>query len=168
MAEKKNGRIINLGPARKRTVSISRDEWEEAMEDQKRATVIVGDIGIDIILAVIIEETFPQRAKDVQKLMNGINMIQKARLAYIMGFIDKMVLKDLEQIHEIRNKFAHSFDPSFADTKVLKFVRKLSTAKGKEVMEKNSYEFYTSAGYKCVEYLMGVFNEQVLKNAQKG
>lgn len=168
MAEKKNGRIIDLGPGRKSTVSISRDEWDEAMEDQKRATVIVSDIGIDILLAGIIERTFPQRTKDVQKLMNGINMVQKARLAYILGFINKMVLGDLEQIHEIRNKFAHSFEPSFADTKVLKFVRKLSTAKGQEVTEKNSYKFYKSAGIKCVDHITAIIDEQELKKAQKG
>lgn len=149
-------------------VSIDRKQWEEAMEDQKRATVIVGDIGIGILLAATIEETFPQRTKDVQKLMNGINMVQKARLAYILGLIDKMVLGDLEQIHEIRNKFGHSFESSFADTKVLKFVRKLSTAKGQEVTEKNSYTFYESAGYKCMEHIMAVFDEQKLKKAQKG
>lgn len=165
MASKNSGQFPNLKAGKKRTVSISRDEWEEAMEDQKRVTVIVSDIGIDILLAGIIERTFPQRTKDVQKLMNGINMVQKARLAYILGFINKMVMKDLEQIHEIRNKFAHSFEPSFADTKVLKFVRKLSTANGQEVTEKNSYKFYKSAGIKCVDHITAIIDEQELKEA---
>lgn len=168
MAPKNSGQIVNLGPAKKRTVSISRDDWEAAMEDQKRAAVILSDIGIDIILAAIIERTFPQRTKDVQTLTNGINMVQKARLAYILELIDKMVLKDLEQIHGIRNNFSHSFKASFTYTKVLKFVRNLSTAKGQEVTEKNSYEFYESAGIKCVDHIMAVFDEQELKKAQKG
>ena len=167
MAAKKSGRKINLETGKKSMLSISRDEWVKAMEDQKRATVIVGDIGFDIMLAGIIEGTFPQRTKDVQKLMKSINMIQKARLAYILRLIDKVVLEDLEQINEIRNKFGHSFEASFAYTKVLKFVRKLSTAKGQEVTEKNSYKFYESVAIKCVEHIMAVFDEQQKKKPRR-
>ena len=168
MAAKTYGQLLNLAAGRKRTVSIERKQWEKAIEDQKRSTVIVVDITFDILLAEIIERTFPRRTKDVQKLVNGINMIQKARLAYILGLIDKMVLGDLEQMHEIRNKFGHSFEASFTHTKVLKFVRELSTAKGQEVTEKNSYKFYKSAGIKCVDHITAIIDEQELKKAQKG
>lgn len=169
MAAKTYGQLLNLAAGRKRTVSIERKQWEKAIEDQKRSTVIVVDITFDILLAEIIERTFTRRTKDVQKLMNGINMIQKARLAYILGLIDKMVLGDLEQMHEIRNKFGHSFEASFTHTKVLKFVRELSTAKGQEVTEKNSHKFYKKALAKCVEHIMVVLaDEQKLKKAQKG
>ena len=132
MAEKKSGQIITFAAGKKSTVRIAIEEWEEAMEDQNRARAIMGDILIGIMLAKIIKGIFPRRTKDVQKLMNGINMVQKARLAYILGIIDKMVLEDLKKIQEIRNKFGHSFEASFADTKVLRYVRNLSTAKGKK------------------------------------
>jgi len=122
-----------------------------------------------MLLAGIIELTFSGRTKEVEKLMNSTNMVQKARLTYILGLIDKTVLNDLEQIHNIRNIFAHSFKASFADTKVLKFVRKLSTAKGQEVTAKNSFEFHLSARNKCMVHINAVLDkeEQELKKAQK-
>jgi hypothetical protein len=160
-------KMVDLGPTLTGKVSIDRKQWEESKEDNKRSDAILGDIGLDILLGSIIEGSFQQRTKEVERLINSINMIQKARLAYILGLIDKTVLNDLEQIHEIRNKFSHSFEASFAHTKVLKFVRKLSTAKGQEVTEKNSDKFYESAGAKCVDHIMAVFDKQELKKAQK-
>ena len=160
---KSSGQLTKLKRKKPSTVKVAVKEWKETLEDQKRSTTILVDISFDILLADIIEGNFPQRTKDVQKLMNGINMIQKARLLYILGFIDKMVLKDLEQIHEIRNKFGHSFEASFAFTKVLKFVRKLSTAKAHEVTPENSYKFYHNAGTKCQNYLIAIYEKQKLK-----
>lgn len=145
-------------------VSIDRKKWLAAIENQNRSTAILQPIGFDILLGFIIERAFPQRRKDVRNLMNGINLIQKARLAYILGLINKTVLKDLEQIHEIRNKFGHSFEASFAYTKVLKFVRKLSTANGHEVTEKNSYEFYSIALVNCFKHLVAVLQKQISRD----
>ena len=133
---------------------IRRTSLDELFEDKKRSTAILQPIGLDMALAAIIKKTFPQRNAEVQKLMNSINMIQKARLAYILRLIDKTVLDDLEQIHEIRNKFGHSLDASFAYSKVLNFVRRLSTATGQEVTEKNSYKFHQSAVAKCLAHLV--------------
>ena len=89
-------------------------------EDEKRSTAILQPIALDMTLAVIIANAFPKRTKDVPRLMNSINMAQKARLAYILGFIDKTVLADLVQIYEIRNRFGHSFDASF--TAAIRFI----------------------------------------------
>lgn len=169
MAAKDNKprKTLDLGPTIAPKVSMGRKQWEKAMKNQKRAHAILQPIGLDILLAAIIERNFQQRTKDVQRLVNGINMVQKARLAYILGLINNTVLNDLEQIHEIRNKFAHSFDASFSYTKVLDFVRKLSTAKGQEVTEKNSFEFYDSAGAKCSDHIATVLTKQELQKAQK-
>jgi len=166
--DSKHSKIVELVAARAAKVSIDRKQWEKAMKNQKRAHAILQPIGLDILLAAIIVRNFPQRNEDVQRLANGINMVQKARLAYILGLINKTVLEDLEQIYEIRNKFAHSFDASFAYTKVLDFVRKLSTAKGQKVTEKNSFKFYESAGAKCSDHIANVLTKQELQKAQKG
>ena len=165
--DKSGKKMVGLGSTLAPKVSIERKQWEKAMKNQKRAHAILRPIGLDILLAAIIERNFPQRNEDVQRLVNGINMVQKARLVYILGLINKTVLEDLEQIHEIRNKFAHSFDASFAYTKVLDFVRKLSTAKGQVVTDKNSFEFYDSAGAKCSDHIATVLNKQELQEAQK-
>ena len=161
MAAKKRGskRVVGLaGKGRLARVSVSRIEWIQAMEDEKRSTAILQPIGLDLMLKVIILNNFRQRAEDVDKLMKSMNMIQKARLAHILGLISKTVLNDLEQLHEIRNKFAHSFEASFASTKVLGFVRNLSTAKGGVITKKNSYEFYSTALGKCLARLVHCMN----------
>jgi hypothetical protein len=151
----------------KSEVSISHLQWRYTLQNQKHVRTILRYITFDVeFLPNIIVGTFPQRTKEVEKLMNGINMVQKARLAYILGLIDKTVQHDLEQLHEVRNIFAHSRSASFANTKVLKFVRKLSTAKGQEVTAKNSYKFYEDAESKCVRHLHDVSAKQE-QEAQK-
>lgn len=147
-------------------IPVDQEQWDKAMEDKKRSTAIQQPIAFDIMLAAIIRPFFPGRNKDVKKLMDGINMVQKARLAYLLELIDKKVYNDLEQIHGIRNKFGHRFDASFAQTKILKLVEKLSTAQGKEVTPKNSFKFYESASAKCVIHFITA-SRLKLEKAQK-
>ena len=134
-----------------KTIAIA--EFNELRQKSERADALMMDIGLDAILRAVIGRNFPHRTGEVEKLMNSTNMIQKARLANILQLIDGMVLKDLEQIHEIRNRFGHSFEARFSDGKVRGFVKKLSTAKDKTVTEKNCYKFYDSALIKCANCL---------------
>lgn len=168
---KSGKKMVDLGPTLAAKVSISRIQWIQAMKDKERSNAILWDIGMDIMLTGIILGTFPrQNLEDAEKLMGNpnINMILKAKLAYVLQLIDKTVLNDLKQIHNIRNKFAHSFDANFADTEVLKLVRKLSITKGQEVTQENSYKFYESTVMICTDYIMAVLDKQKLKNAQQG
>ncbi len=137
-------------------VTINRKHWDYLLEDQQARRVFLRNLTLNQELEYIIEETFPQRIREVKKLINGINMVQKARLAYILGLIDKIVFNDLKQLHAVRNIFAHSHTASFTNIKVLKFVRKLSIAKGQEVTEKNSYKFYEDAELTCVNHITDV------------
>ncbi|MHC4230398.1 MAG: hypothetical protein ACYSW0_23440, partial [Planctomycetota bacterium] len=111
-----------------------------------------------------------KRTKDVQNVMNNpnINMALKARLAYILGLIDKTVRNDLLKIHDIRCKFGHNFEASFAHTEVLKLVQKLSTAKDHKATAKNSHELFKSTGVKCRDHIMAVYEKQKVEKAQKG
>lgn len=163
--DSKSGKKINM-KAKGRLVPGK--QWERAMKDEERADAIVGDIGLAIFLATIIEGTFPKRTKDVKKLMDNpnINMALKARLAYILGLIGETVQNDLLKIHEIRNKFGHDFKASFAHTEVLKLVKKLSTAKDQTVTAKNSHKLYEDAGKTCVDHIVAVCEKQ--QKAQKG
>ena len=112
---------------------------------------------------------FPQRAKDAQELMGNpnINMALKAKLAYILQLIDKPVRDDLLKIHDIRNKFGHNFEASFAQKKILGLVRNLSTAKDKEVTAKNSNKLFTSAARKCKDAINAVLDKQGLQKTKK-
>ena len=149
---------VKKSKPKKDKVSMDRKQWEQAMEDEKRSTAILQPIGLDLVLKIIILNNFLQRAEDVDKLMKSMNMIQKARLAHILGLISKTVLNDLEQLHEIRNKFSHSFSASFTSTKVLRFVRNLSTAKDQVITKENSYKFYSTALSRCLTRLVHCMN----------
>lgn len=142
--------------------------WESVKIDNRWYHVFLSDITLDMMLIAITERAFLRRGKELKKLMYSINMAQKAKLAYSLGIINKTALNDLERIHEIRNIFAHNFKTSFANTKVLKLVRRLSTAKGQEVevTEKNSYKCYSDAITNCQDIIDAQYKEQTLKEAQ--
>lgn len=160
--DSKSRKVVGLSAAAKDKILMDRKKLEELMESKERSTAIVQPIGFEIMLASVIGLNFRQK-KEVEKLMTGINMVQKVRLAYILELINKVVYNDLKQIHEIRNIFAHSLEASFADTKILKFIRKLSTAKGQEVTARNSYRFYKTAGVECIYHIMAVIDKQALQ-----
>lgn len=135
---------------------IGIDEYTKLLKDQKRAGVLICDTTCDQRLQYLIHLSFSRRDKEVKKLFEPsiggplVSLTHKARLAYALGIIDKTFLKDLEQIHKIRNEFAHGLDTSFASTEVLKHTQKLSTAKGHKVTTTNSYKIFFSAMEKCL------------------
>ena len=152
------------GGLSKNKMLIDISEFDKLKANEKRVIAIQAPIHCNIILGYIIsEEVFSNENKDkikeAEKLMNGINLIQKAKLAYLLGIIDETVKKDLIQIHEIRNEFAHNSEADFNHKDILKCVRKLSTAKGQQVTERNSFKFYKSAAKKCSTLFREKLNE---------
>lgn len=137
----------------------------QLIEDKKRLGVINIDTIFDEFLKHILMLHFSKRDKKVKKLFEPsiggplVSLTYKARLAYALRIIDETALNDLENIHNIRNKFAHNTDASFAGTEVIKSVKKLSTAKGKEVTAKNSYKCFESTKDKCTECLIESLNK---------
>ncbi len=156
-------------PAGKTLVDL--DELNKLLEDTKRVQVINWDTMFDHSLKNLLLIHFSRRNKNVQKLFepsNGgplVSLTHKARLAYALGIIDKTFLNDLEHIHKIRNEFAHSIEINFSDTKVLKFVEKLSTAKGHKVTAKNSHTLYKNANNKCLKSLKKVSQQEIYRQA---
>ena len=144
---------------------------DQLIEDRKRLGVIISDTIFDDSLKTILIMRFSRENKDVKKLFDPsiggplVSLTHKARLAYALGLIDKTALNDFEHIHKIRNKFAHSIKASFADTEVLKFVRRLSTAKGRKVTATNSHKFYKSANDKCTTYLKERWQHEIYRQA---
>lgn len=139
---------------------IDHKHLKMAMENEKWVEAITTDCGFNRMLENLLILHFLKRDKNVKKLfdpsINGplVSLIHKARIAYAIGLIDKTSLNDLEQIHKIRNEFAHSIKMHFTDTKVLKFVEKLSTSKGHKITAKNSYKFYKRAVEQCNQCLI--------------
>jgi len=157
-------------PAGKTLIEV--DKLDKLMEDKKRATVIIQDTFLDQTLKELLGDLhFLRQDKEVKKLFEPsiggplVSLTHKARLAYALRLIDKTVLKDLEHIHNIRNKFAHSIKMNFADTEVVKSVGNLSTAKGLKVTVKNSYKIYKDATSKCVLYFIVVFKQEQFRQA---
>jgi DNA-binding MltR family transcriptional regulator len=134
-------------------VSVDREKWERALEDEKRIKVLNYDTLFDTSLKDLLMVHFSQDDKEVGKLFEPtiggplVSLTHKARLAYALGLIDQTLRKDVAQIHSIRNEFAHSGKMDFANDQVVKLVRRLSTAKGKSgpFVVKNSYKLYINA-----------------------
>jgi len=141
------------------------DKLDKLLKDENRVEAINWHFTFDDTLKNLLSIHFSQWDKEVKKLMNNINMVQKARLAYALGLFDKTALKNFAQIHDIRNTFAHSFGTSFADSKVLKSVGKSSIAKGRKVTAKNSYKFYKSALGACIKNLKEALQQEEYRQA---
>ena len=94
-----------------------------------------------------------------------VSLTNKARLAYALGLVDEKLLKDLEIVHKIRNKFAHNIKTDFADTKVLEHVKKLSMSKGQEITVTNSYKFYLQTLNLSIESLGKAIDQAVYRRA---
>lgn len=150
---------------------IEISELNELQADTKRIKVINIDTIFDNIIKELLLSHFSQRDKTVKKLFDPniggplVSLAHKAKLLYALGLIDKIARKDFEYIHKIRNKFAHSVDINFANTEVVKSVRKLSTVKDQTITAKNSYEFYQRALGKCVKSLIESRRQERLRQA---
>lgn len=139
------------------------DLIDKLFEDEMRIGVINWDTFFDNNLKSLLMLRFSREDKAVKKLFEPsiggplVSLTSKARLAYALGIIDKTALNDFENIHNIRNKFAHNTKMNFANTEVLKLVKKLSTAK--EGTAKNSYDCFAIAIYKCLKYFLKLTGE---------
>jgi len=123
-------------------------EYQKAVENEEWVNTITWDCVLEFFLEDLLKQTFSQQSKKVAGLFD-CSMIQKAKFAYAIGLIDKTTLGDLKLINDIRNKFAHSIDISFADSKVRNKCKGLSTAKGHTVTASNAYKIYKNAVNQC-------------------
>jgi len=150
---------------------ISISSLDSLKADAKRIDAINIDTIFDNFIKELLLSHFSQRDKTVEELFDTnirgplVSLTHKAKLLYALGLIDKIARKDLEYLHRIRNKFAHSVEASFADTEVVKFVRKLSTAKDQTITAKNSYKFYQRALGKCVISLIETSKQEAYRQA---
>jgi len=147
---------------------------DKLFEDKKRVEVITWDAYFDRFLKGSLIMHFSRNDTNVKELFNPNrggplgSLINKARFAYALGLIERTTLKDLEQIHKIRNKFAHSIKINFADKEIVGFVKSLSTVNNSDdVTAKNSYKFFKSDLAKCEECLYKVVVQESKKKIRR-
>ncbi len=134
--------------------------FEKWQEDKKRVEVLFWDIWFDETLKDLIMLHFSRQDKTVKKLFEPsiggplVSLTNKARLAYAMGLIGKTLQDDLEQMHNIRNKFAHHNQIDFTNDELLKSVKELSPAKGNQVTVENSHRIYHDALKSCIKNVL--------------
>ena len=89
-----------------------KERFEKWKGDKKRIEALNWDIWFDETLKDLLMSHFSRHDKTVDILFepnNGalVSLTNKARLSYALGLIDKTLQNDFEQIHKIRNRYAH-------------------------------------------------------------
>ncbi len=143
----------------KGTRLIDDDEFKELQRDSVRIIALDWDTLFDDGIRVFLQKLQFTKSEDkiVKKLFDSsiggplVSLTNKVRLAYALGLIDKTLESDLEQIHKIRNEFAHKVDIRFDNEAVIQLVKKLSTAKEQKVSANNSFTFYKAALKVCAK-----------------
>ena len=130
---------------------ISWEQLEQAQEDKTRREVIVEDALFKDVLGYLIECAFPPRNDVLNTLLNSMELNDRARLACVLGLIQKGTMQDLHRIHNIRNKWAHMELPDFSDKEWKRDVLALSTvgSDSDKVTGKNYMNFFWQAVADC-------------------
>jgi len=146
------------------TINIGR--LEKLFTDEMRVEALNWDTLFNDLLKDLLTTHFVKRDKEVETLLQKINIAKKARLAYALGLIDRTSLNDFVRIKNIRNKFAHKLDANFADADICKECKGLSTTKDqKTVTAKNAYKFYISALKVCLTRGTEALKQEVNRQA---
>jgi hypothetical protein len=136
-------------------------DWHELCKDKVRRQVIVGDALLGSAVDLLIERRLSPKDEVLGQLLAATNLNNKARLAYVLGFISKGTMQDLHHMHNIRNIFAHEPKPDVSNRDLAKHVLALSTARGKkkQVIGLNFMDFYFAAGKKCADSILKATGE---------
>ena len=138
-------------------VTVDRDEYDKVknrlLKNKRYVLTLIWDNEFNKRLREILDETLSQRGQEALSLVKQLNIKKKARLAYVLELINETTAKDIIIINEIRNKFAHIVSKSFANPEVRALCANLSTAKGRNVTSKNSYDIYSKAVLKITKCL---------------
>jgi DNA-binding MltR family transcriptional regulator len=120
---------------------------DKAMADKIRSEILVRDTFLDEILRRRLERYFTHSDETVERLFNPMQpgplstLTQKANLSYALGLINEDALKDIKNLHIIRNRFAHLSKPDFTDKEITQACRKLTVAKNCRVSSDNYLDF---------------------------
>ncbi len=141
-------------------------ESDKAMADKIRSEIIVRDTFLDEILRRRLERYFLHSDKTVEELFNPMGLgplgtlIHKANFSYALGLINEDTLKDIKNLHKIRNRFAHLEEPNFTDKKIANACKNLTVAKDCEVTSNNYLFYYREAIKKCMTHMIEVLNQE--------
>ncbi|MBN2376296.1 MAG: hypothetical protein JXD22_07840 [Sedimentisphaerales bacterium] len=139
---------------------------DKAMADKIRSEILVRDTFLDEILRRRLERYFTHSDKTVEKLFDPMQtgplstLTQKANFSYALGLINEDILKDIKNLHIIRNRFAHLAEPDFTDKEIAKACKNLSVAKNCHVTSDNYLDFYRKAALMCIKHMLDVLNKE--------
>lgn len=133
-------------------------EREDMLADKLRAEILVRHTNVDEVLRNLLTRVFKRESTDteIKELFDeqrGIlsSFAQKARIAYVLGLIDKATLKDLKALATIRNRFAHLVSPDFTDKKLADACKNL--ARDEKVTADNYLSIYREGARRCLTCL---------------
>jgi DNA-binding MltR family transcriptional regulator len=139
---------------------------DKAMANKIRSEILVRDTFLDEILRRRLERYFTHSDETVERLFDPMKsgpistLTQKANFSYALGIIDKVTLKDIKNLHKIRNRFAHLAEPDFTDKKIADAIKALSVTKKCDVTSDNYLEIYKKAALKCIKHMLDVLNQE--------
>lgn len=120
--------------------------FEELQSETPRAAVILACAFLDAQLRELLSKFLIKDKKEVKKLIgsNGplSTFYSRISAAYCLGLISQMEYEDLNDIREIRNKFAHKMHGySFDEPEIVSSCKKLRLAK--MILESSTFSKYT-------------------------
>ncbi len=158
-------------PPRQTGIQLTEEEWDKAVKDGRRSKVIVTDAWVEALLDIAITLRLLPKDEVCGTLLGGrgIRFNDKARLAYLLGLIERGTMEDLFHIHNIRHRFAHTSNPDFSDKVLIAEIQKLSTVGGKKgrITEDNYMDFYDKAVEKWVGAIGGKWAELQVEKKEK-
>jgi hypothetical protein len=91
-------------------------------EPNERAMAIVGAAFLDTILEHMLTAYLVDDEKEVKRLLNHQQPLgtlgARTTMCYCLGLIPKIIRDDLRTVGNIRNRFAHDLNASFADERI--------------------------------------------------
>ena len=146
-------------------VSECKKRIEDLLNDKTHMTIVLAYTElIAMLLERILLRHFSRKDKEVQKLINILNIPQRLRLVYALGLVNKTTLKDINLMIDIRNALFHGLPKTFESVGVCNICKRLSTAKGQKITAKNSFKVY---GKTVLVQLLCLLDAMELKKEQE-
>ncbi len=129
--------------------------WHEIREESDRAAAIIAFAYLDDRLTEVIKAFLHTRRRTTKELFKGLGPLvstaARSKLAYSLGFFGPLTLKNLNDLADIRNLFAHQKKRwKFASPEISKRCMKLNINKrvlkmGREKSPTDPRELYLDA-----------------------
>jgi DNA-binding MltR family transcriptional regulator len=98
-------------------------------QKDERSIALIGGTFCEMALEQILKSFLPDDEKQVDKLFEFNQPLgsfsSKISMVLCLGLVDKVIVRDLDMIRKIRNKFAHNLYASFSDSQIKNWCNEL-------------------------------------------